>query len=78
MFEPADLTVLVEEYNTKSAEGESVDWSEIRDRLQRKHGWTPEGADHVVSLVRQYGAFVLRNAAALAIALDVEDGDKGL
>ena len=28
--------------------------------------------------VETYGAFILRNAVALAIALDVEDGKSGL
>jgi transcriptional regulator with XRE-family HTH domain len=39
--------------------------------------WTPEAARHLVLLARDYGAFVLRNAAAIATALDIEDGELG-
>jgi hypothetical protein len=54
----------------------------IKDRLisalSREHDWTEEGAASIVSLASDYGAFVLRNALALAIALDIEDGALGL
>jgi hypothetical protein len=39
--------------------------------------WTEHGARAIVSLASQYGAFMLRNALALAVALDKEDGDLG-
>ncbi len=41
------------------------------------HGWTDRGARALVSLAQDYGAFMLRNALALAIALGKEDGDLG-
>jgi hypothetical protein len=40
--------------------------------------WTQEGAAQVAALSREYGAFVLRNALALATALGIEDGLLGL
>jgi len=36
--------------------------------------WTDEGAQALVSLAQQYGAWMLIHAAALAVALDIEDG----
>lgn len=46
--------------------------------LSREHDWTEQGAASIVSLASDYGAFVLRNALALAIVLDIEDGVLGL
>jgi len=54
------------------------DWTNIENKLQTDAGWTEEGSKHVVSLVRNYGSFVLRNALSLAITLDIEDGKYGL
>ena len=43
--------------------------------LRRHHDWTDGGARAVVMLANDYGAFVLRNALALAVLLGKEDGD---
>jgi hypothetical protein len=43
--------------------------------LCRSHDWTDSGARAVVSLAEGYGSFMLRNALALAIVLEKEDGD---
>lgn len=43
--------------------------------LSEKHDWTEEGARTIVSLANDYGAFMLRNALALAVVLNKEDGD---
>lgn len=40
--------------------------------------WTERGAREVVQLARRYGWSILRNALALAEALDIEDGESGL
>ena len=45
--------------------------------LSKEHEWTSEGARAVVSLANNYVTFVLRNALALAVVLDKEDGDFG-
>jgi len=45
--------------------------------LSERAEWSGLGAEHLVALVRQNGVFVLRNALAVAVALDVEDGDLG-
>ena len=44
-------------------------------KLQAEHDWTDSGARALVCLANDYGAFMLRNALALAIALGKEDGD---
>ena len=43
--------------------------------LSREHDWTDAGARAVVGLANDYGAFMLRNALALAVVLDKDDGD---
>jgi len=43
--------------------------------LCRDHDWTDRGALAVVTLANEYGAFMLRNALALAVVLGKEDGD---
>lgn len=40
--------------------------------------WTKSGATEMVYVARQYGHFFLRNAYALARALEVEDGLIGI
>ena len=77
----ASVVALVDEYKSLLASHTSegnFDWSSVSDMLQRESAWTQAGAQHVASLVRQYGSFVLRNALALALAMNVEDGELGL
>lgn len=45
--------------------------------LSKKHDWTIEGARTIVGLANDYGTFMLRNALALAVVLNKEDGDLG-
>ena len=47
-----------------------VDVDRLIKALSRAHDWTDEGARAIVSLATGYGAFMLRNALALAIVLD--------
>jgi len=51
---------------------------ELSRALVHEGDWTPEGADTVLRLAREYGTFVLRNALALATALGIEDGSAGV
>ena len=46
--------------------------------LCRTHDWKEGGAREIVALANNYGAFMLRNALALAIVLGKEDGELGL
>ena len=54
-----------------------IDWTRVEAKLQDEMEWTREGAAHVAALAREYGAFVLRNALALALSLGIEDGELG-
>jgi hypothetical protein len=46
--------------------------------LVRDGDWTEKGAAVVLHLAREYGAFVLANALALAQAMEIEDGEAGI
>jgi len=50
------------------------DPAHLAHALCAHHDWTDRGAEKLVSLVNKYGAFMLRNALALAVVLDKEDG----
>lgn len=67
---------LLEPINSQSHE--KVDWGGIETKLIQDCEWTPEGAQVLTTLVRQYGSFVLKNALALSVALNIEDGELGL
>jgi len=52
--------------------------SSIIRNLVKSADWTTSGAEEILSLVDNYGAFILRNALALAVVLNKEDGDLNL
>ena len=56
---------------------EKVDVNHLVKHLSRADDWTQEGARVIVTLANDYGAFMLRNALALALALGKEDGELG-
>lgn len=76
----AQLDMLFDEYRTFVFEAQATDGDVDTDQLIRlliKDGaWTPTGARTLVELVHEYGSFFLRNAAALALALNIEDGKR--
>lgn len=49
----------------------------VEAALIREADWTADAAQHLVQLAHDYGSFMLRNAAAISIALDIEDGELG-
>jgi hypothetical protein len=57
---------------------ETAHMNRLVQHLLQAHDWTEEGAQVIVTLANEYGAFMLRNALALALALGKEDGDSGL
>ena len=77
MYDPKNVEMLVEEYETVLADRDSDDSKLIQDELTRSCDWGPKAAEHLVCLANAYGSFMLRNALALALALDIEDGDLG-
>jgi hypothetical protein len=48
---------------------------ELIEKLSHSHDWTCRGASALVTLANDYGVFMLRNALALAIVIDKEDGE---
>jgi len=79
-----NLGVLLDEYEVLVDEagggldGQDIDWSKLEALMIRDSQWTKRGASELISVVRDYGSFFLRNAAALALALGTEDGIRRL
>lgn len=70
---------LVDEYrHLVEHECEQPTRTEIAHALVAVGEWTPLGAEVILHLAEEYGAAVLRNALALAIAMGIEDGHSGL
>ena len=83
MNESRNLEFVIAEYRnlaTIAATKISGDLSEEKlvGELASSHDWTEQGAQQLLALAQQYGSFILRDALALAIALDIEDGELGL
>lgn len=78
----ASIENLLSEYETIVAEAGSPDSGQVWERLRSSLVATSErsnpAADHLITLARKYGSFVLRNAYALALAADIEDGELGI
>lgn len=71
--------VLLSEYEGIIANvGENANDEAIIAALVRDGEWTEQGARVVVRLALEYGTSILRNAVALAEAMDIEDGAAGL
>jgi transcriptional regulator with XRE-family HTH domain len=73
----ADLTGLIGEYRALLGGFRRRRRESVEAVLTKEADWTPGAAQHLVQLARDYGSFMLRNAAAIAIALDIEDGELG-
>jgi hypothetical protein len=79
------LEVTIREYRSALAgiaesggsKTDDVPWELVETRLTNDHGWTREGAEQIVRLAREYGAFMLRNALALAGVFEIKDGELG-
>jgi hypothetical protein len=56
---------------------EATDEQIVRALVERGD-WTEQGAREVLQLARRYGTSILRNALALAAAMQIEDGNAGL
>ncbi|HRQ73973.1 MAG TPA: hypothetical protein PLU35_13185 [Phycisphaerales bacterium] len=70
---------LLSEYETiiTSVGADATDET-ISASLVRDAAWTEHGAREVLRLARTYGTSILRNALALASAMQIEDGEAGL
>lgn len=68
-------TLLVERLR-KNTNGE-YDESEILKELSVSADWNMSAAREILKLAEEYGAFMLRNALAVAVVLGKEDGSAG-
>jgi len=73
----ADLTGLIGEYRALLGGFRWRRRESVEAVLTKEADWTSGAAQHLVQLAGDYGSFMLRNAAAIAIALDIEDGELG-
>jgi hypothetical protein len=83
MTEGEYVDSLIGEYETvlgngklKDAKGEYNE-SGIVKELSVSADWSVSGASELLSLVDKYGAFMLRNALAIAVVLGKGDGSEG-
>jgi len=72
-----EYEAVVDKHFQTDIQPDSLDLDTIVDKLESELGWTREGAYAVAELARNYGAFMLRNALALAKTLGIEDGELG-
>jgi hypothetical protein len=74
---PENVSELVEEYHAlfEDINGDSLD--SLEKALTHQAEWSPEAADQLLQLAREYGSFMLRNALAISLALEIEDGELG-
>ena len=79
-----DMKVLVEEYRDllgqaakESPEPRVHDPLQIESVLYREGEWSLRAAKHLHKLASDYGSFMLRNALALSLVLEIEDGELG-
>jgi hypothetical protein len=77
MYTPEDVTKLVEEYRCLFGEAGYDTLDLLEETLIHDAEWTAEGAEHLLHLATAYGSFMLRNALAISLALDIEDGELG-
>jgi transcriptional regulator with XRE-family HTH domain len=73
----ADLTGLIGEYRALLGGFRRRRRESVEAVLIKEVDWTSGAAQHLVQLAHDYGSFMLRNAAAISIALDIEDGELG-
>ncbi len=82
MNKDLNIDSMVGEYKKMLAEMDSAGDAaappeSIAQALVEQHEWSEGGAAALVALAQDYGTFMLRNALALAEALEIEDGALG-
>jgi len=68
---------LIIEYRSTVEHCSTHDHKNLARALAQDHEWSGSGARAIIDLANNYGSFMLKNALALAIALEKEDGDFG-
>jgi hypothetical protein len=78
-MEPSsNVSALVSEYRTLFDVSADTSDQRLQAILVREGDWSPLASEHILKLARDYGSFVLRNALAVSLALDIEDGALGI
>ena len=72
-----DIGSLIDEYDNLFTKAKDDKIDTIRDLLISNAEWTDKAASHLLQLVKDNGAFILRNALAISLALGIEDGELG-
>jgi hypothetical protein len=68
--------LLVNKPTGKNGASEFAD-DNLKNILIAEGEWSPIASDHLLNLAKRYGSFMLKNALALSLALQIEDGDLG-
>jgi len=68
---------MLDQTTKRAATNISNDSNKIKELLVAEGNWTPQAADHLIRLSKDYGSFMLRNALALSLALEIDDGAFG-
>jgi hypothetical protein len=71
------VSMLVDEYRALLASRGTDTVESPEAILVREGDWTPQAAEHLMVLAKNYGSFMLRNALAISLVLEIEDGDFG-
>lgn len=77
MEDQENVSGLVEEYRMLFKDIDADTSESICGVLTRDGDWTPRAAERLQQLAKDYGSFMLRNALAISLALEIEDGDLG-
>jgi len=77
MQKPEDVTSLVEEYRILLGNTQCVPSGSQERILSCEGDWSAEAASDLLRLAHKYGSFMLRNALAISVALEIEDGELG-
>ncbi len=77
-----NIKMVLSEYKayTAKATGKNhkINWNKLANLLCTDGEWTRQSAEILVEIVQNYGSFILKNAFALALATNIEDGKLGL
>jgi len=77
MYTPENVSGLVEEYRALFGDTDTHSSDRLQDILTHEAEWTEEGAAQLLQLANAYGSFMLRNALAISLVLEIEDGELG-
>lgn len=71
-----EYSLLIREYVTSIGNSAPAD-DGVKQILISEGEWSPLASEHLLNLVHGYGSFMLKNALALSLALQIEDGKLG-